>query len=235
MNYRIINCILLGVLFFNSTQAQIEIIEQDILVIQNVENWNQQFDIKIKNTTDSIVNFRWRYNMPEEIDGMISQQVYDLNRHYIDLNSTCELGMIHTNMLMPEDLEPTIILEFRVTEIVPLEFEHLIDSISLELVSNPDCDIIYNSINVSKGDVLNSDNLESFPIKIYPNPVRDILYFENLPSSVQDYKIFNIKGELLQVGQINNETVRMDFKDKGLFVLQYIFNNKVKGIRFLKE
>ena len=67
----------------------------------------------------------------------------------------------------------------------------------------------------------------SGPLEIYPNPVSDVLYIDNLSWEEVEYSIFNVLGQKVTAG-FSSGTISVSELDKGLYVLQ------IKGEKFLK-
>lgn len=54
--------------------------------------------------------------------------------------------------------------------------------------------------------------------KLYPNPVRDILHWDNFTPNTY-YKIHNINGSLVAKGRIKNKGIRVSHLPKGVYIL----------------
>jgi len=82
-------------------------------------------------------------------------------------------------------------------------------------------------------ETLATENIELNGLKIYPNPVKDILHIEN-PSafSITSLKIFNIEGQLLISIFDVRERIDMTFFPSGIYFLEMIVdeNRMVKKI-----
>jgi len=209
--------------FSTSMIAQIEIVNEEPLEIKNILDWEHTYEVEIKNLTDTIVLFHWRYNVPEEIEEMVLVSLKDLNVCYTSIiRSTCdeaspnfpnELQVLPNGLIFPT---------FMVQQVVPVELEHFIDSISLDLLRYPDCDSIYHTIEIFNGDLSSTIDMNQQQLKIFPNPVKEIIYFEDSDSQIGDYAIYNIAGVLLQKGTTNFNKIELDFMDKGILILKYI-------------
>lgn len=72
-------------------------------------------------------------------------------------------------------------------------------------------------------------------ITIYPNPTTDIL---NISGNINaEYTIFNIQGELIMNGTINNSTSTLDVSSfaKGLYIIKIVKGNKEFVKKFVVE
>ena len=57
------------------------------------------------------------------------------------------------------------------------------------------------------------------PLKVYPNPVSDVLYVKNLPCEKVAYSIFNLVGQEVAAGT-SSGTISVARLDKGIYFLQ---------------
>ena len=65
------------------------------------------------------------------------------------------------------------------------------------------------------------------PLEVYPNPVSDVLYMNNLPCETVDYSIFDLLGKKVASGS-SYGNISVAELEKGLYVLQ------IKGEKFLE-
>ena len=95
----------------------------------------------------------------------------------------------------------------------------------------------YQSISSNKlirllgQSVLRTDNFEKDKIIIFPNPVKDILYIENITDS--NYEIYDITGKTVLNG-VNNQ-INLGSLEKGVYFLKVTFEDKVITQNFIKE
>jgi hypothetical protein len=66
-------------------------------------------------------------------------------------------------------------------------------------------------------------------IKLYPNPVKDILYISN--TKAEDYKIFDMGGKLINSGKLERGSVNVSSLIKGAYMIQIDGTSK----RFIKN
>ncbi|WP_419870886.1 reprolysin-like metallopeptidase [Chryseobacterium sp. CT-SW4] len=78
-------------------------------------------------------------------------------------------------------------------------------------------DYTLNIGSSSKINGLSADNLAK-DIKLYPNPVKDILTVSNTAN--EDYKIFDMSGKMVASGQLNRGTVNVSSLIKGAYTIQ---------------
>ena len=89
-------------------------------------------------------------------------------------------------------------------------------------------DYTLNILSSAKGEDFNINNLMT-DIKLYPNPVRDLLNISN--TTVEDYKIFDMGGKLINSGKIERGTVNVSQLTAGAYTIQIGETSK----RFIKK
>ncbi|MFP3595469.1 reprolysin-like metallopeptidase [Chryseobacterium sp. SIMBA_029] len=89
-------------------------------------------------------------------------------------------------------------------------------------------DYTVNVVSSGRNDLLTTADLNK-DIKLYPNPVRDILSISN--TSSEDYKIFDMGGKLINSGKLERGTVNVSHLIKGAYMIQIGENGK----RFIKN
>jgi len=92
-------------------------------------------------------------------------------------------------------------------------------------------DFIYTTLDCYQ---LNSLNENTYSIEIYPNPVIDYLHLDTKGHNV-DFVLFNNLGQLILEGKYNSNS-RIDFRqyNKGLYLLQLSYDNKLKNQILIK-
>ncbi|MBP1164001.1 hypothetical protein JOE44_000885 [Chryseobacterium sp. PvR013] len=78
-------------------------------------------------------------------------------------------------------------------------------------------DYTLNIVSSGKGDLQNTKDLIT-DVKLYPNPVRDILYISNTTS--EDYRIFDMGGKLIDSGKLQRGSVNVSNLIKGAYMIQ---------------
>ncbi len=78
-------------------------------------------------------------------------------------------------------------------------------------------DYTLNIGSSGRGDKLNTQELLT-EVKLYPNPVRDILNISNTTS--EEYKIFDMGGKLINSGKLEKGTVNVSHLIKGAYMIQ---------------
>ena len=95
----------------------------------------------------------------------------------------------------------------------------------------------YQSISSNKlirllgQSVLRTDNFEKDKIIIFPNPVKDILYIENIADS--NYEIYDITGKTVLNG-IRNQ-INVSSLEKGVYFLKVTSEENILTQKFIKE
>ncbi|SIQ81815.1 Por secretion system C-terminal sorting domain-containing protein [Chryseobacterium sp. RU37D] len=78
-------------------------------------------------------------------------------------------------------------------------------------------DYTLNIVSSGRGEILDTKDLMT-DIKLYPNPVRDILNVSNTTS--EDYKIFDMGGKLINSGKLERGSVKVSHLIKGAYMIQ---------------
>ncbi|CAD7815107.1 Chitinase A1 [Chryseobacterium aquaeductus] len=78
-------------------------------------------------------------------------------------------------------------------------------------------DYTLNIVSSGRGEDFNVENLMT-DIKLYPNPVRDILNISN--TKAEDYKIFDMGGKLINSGKLERGTVNVSNLTTGAYTIQ---------------
>jgi len=74
----------------------------------------------------------------------------------------------------------------------------------------------------------------SHSLDVYPNPVSDVLYLNNLSCGQVDYSIFNVLGQEVTNG-ISNGTISVADLEKGVYFLQINGENMQETVKFVVE
>jgi len=89
-------------------------------------------------------------------------------------------------------------------------------------------DYTLNILSSARGEDFNINNLMT-DIKLYPNPARDVLNISN--TTVEDYKIFDMGGKLINSGKIERGKVNVSQLTAGAYTIQIGETSK----RFIKK
>ncbi|MBB4805475.1 hypothetical protein HNP38_000747 [Chryseobacterium defluvii] len=89
-------------------------------------------------------------------------------------------------------------------------------------------DYTLNIVSSGKGEISDTKDLIT-DIRLYPNPVKDILYVSN--TITDEYKIFDMGGKLISSGKLERGAVNVSHLVKGAYMIQLGENTK----RFIKN
>jgi len=108
-----------------------------------------------------------------------------------------------------------------------------IDEIRMTGFSNSNITAIIDEITISAATLSNetiSPNQNN--VSIFPNPTSDVLMVKDI-KNITHYKIVDIKGRLIKQGKIdqNNNIVRLNSLDAGLYILQLEGEKAIKIIK----
>jgi chitodextrinase len=94
---------------------------------------------------------------------------------------------------------------------------------------------IYITDNFSKSKI-NQDLINpKASINLYPNPVSgDVLLISNLEEKEYFFKIYNINGNEIKRGKVENNNIDVSLFPAGTYVIQILFDNSLITKRFIK-
>lgn len=70
------------------------------------------------------------------------------------------------------------------------------------------------------------------PLEVFPNPVSDVLYLNNLPCETVDYSIFNVMGQKVAEGS-SHRTISVTALERGFYLLQIKGGNLLETVKFV--
>ena len=76
-----------------------------------------------------------------------------------------------------------------------------------------------------------SENIKE-TIKIYPNPVKEIIHLSNITET--DFEIYDILGNLVSKGNSENQ-INVNFLTKGVYILKLKNGENIINQKFIKE
>lgn len=215
-------------------EAQLHFLNSDSLVIVNESAWSDTYSIVVKNITDSTLLFDWKLDIPDELQSYISMDLHDVNHGWSPgILSSC--GYNQPNLLGPSDTGYLLLQVIIVNQVVPANLEYLFDSMHLEFLAHPECEILLERIPLSH-DI--SVGLSSYPVKtihIFPNPVSDMIYLASDEFLGQKYLIYNLQGKMVSSGEIYQNQISTAALESGIYQLCFELNGQFYSQRFLKS
>ncbi|MGV4415158.1 reprolysin-like metallopeptidase [Chryseobacterium sp. T1] len=94
--------------------------------------------------------------------------------------------------------------------------------------------IFYAVNKVTIGEKLAVSDITKPKVQVYPNPATDILNVTNV-SAKTSYKIYNVTGQLVSTGNINNGEVKVSQLAKGVYIISFEDNATVSNVKFEKK
>jgi len=70
------------------------------------------------------------------------------------------------------------------------------------------------------------------PLEVFPNPVSDVLYLNNLPCETVDYSIFNVIGQKVAEGS-SHGTISVTALERGFYLLQVKGESLLETVKFV--
>lgn len=95
--------------------------------------------------------------------------------------------------------------------------------------------ITNNYITEVAEDTFSVDDFDRSDIKLYPNPVRDVLTIKT-NVVIQNISVYDIEGrEVLQAVQNDMNQIDMSVLDTGIYFLKLVSNSKIKTLKVIKH
>ncbi|ASK30136.1 hypothetical protein CEY12_08425 [Chryseobacterium sp. T16E-39] len=92
----------------------------------------------------------------------------------------------------------------------------------------------YGVALLTSGTLSVTENHKNKEINIYPNPVSDILYINGI-SSHPDYEIYNMVGQKIEMGKIEDHKVNVHHLAKGVYFIQLKDKENPRRLKFIKK
>lgn len=95
----------------------------------------------------------------------------------------------------------------------------------------------YIGVDVSNCTTLNTDDLTSDKIKIFPNPVSEFLLINNADSKINDVQIFDFSGKLIYQKVVDTKDIKIDFKQfpAGIYMVQIYSDKGITSKKIIKK
>lgn len=90
-------------------------------------------------------------------------------------------------------------------------------------------------VRINGEDILSVSDNEKNSVKIYPNPVKDILHIKN-DNEISEFEIYSMEGKKLMTGNdINNSKLDVTILQKGNYLIKLKSKGKEQTTKFIKE
>ena len=87
---------------------------------------------------------------------------------------------------------------------------------------------------ITSGGVLATNGVNAEKISIFPNPVKDKIFVNNV-KNITEIKVYNSEGRLLKNNKTNSAMIEVSTLDKGIYFLEVSAANKIHKLKFIKE
>lgn len=94
--------------------------------------------------------------------------------------------------------------------------------------------VITNETQTLVAYTLASQQFSLTDVKVYPNPVKNILYIQNT-STIQKAEIFDLNGRLLQGTPVSNNQTDLSALSSGIYFIKVYSNEKIGIVKITKE
>lgn len=95
----------------------------------------------------------------------------------------------------------------------------------------------YTGVDVSNCTTLNTVDLSSNEIKIFPNPVSNFIFISNTDSKINEVQIFDFSGKLIYNKTANAKDIKIDFKQfpAGVYMVQIYSDKGITSKKIIKK
>ncbi len=84
--------------------------------------------------------------------------------------------------------------------------------------------------------IASTDNsYEVFELKLYPNPVENMLTISNSDDTKATYQITNLLGQVVKTGSMNEKEISVSNLDAGMYIFEATENDKTLSKKFIKK
>lgn len=94
--------------------------------------------------------------------------------------------------------------------------------------------VLTNEVQTVVGNALANQQFDTSNLKIYPNPVKDILNIEN-DQAIQKAEIFDLNGRLLQSAQLIENQIDLSHIATGVYFVKMYSNGKTGVVKITKQ
>jgi hypothetical protein len=97
---------------------------------------------------------------------------------------------------------------------------------------------VYWDIKVSENCevTLSTEENDASSFSIYPNPVTEILYLQNLPAGYHSIKIYSLQGQLIKFNSFSSEEINVADLTTGVYFIEISTAERSKEVkRFVKK
>ncbi len=99
------------------------------------------------------------------------------------------------------------------------------------------------TVNITSGTTIttldgtnNSENTnETFELRLYPNPVQDMLTISNSDDTTATFKIINLIGQIVKSGNMNQKEINVSELVSGMYIFEATNNNEIVSKKFIKK
>lgn len=216
----------------SEVSAQLEVLDFEVEEFVNDVSWTGFNSFKVANRADSMVQFDWLVQIPEDLDEYVSISVHDHYRGWLPtIHTTC--GLNSPNNVLQFDTA-RFSLTMHVEQPLPADLVPKVDSIKFVLLSHPDCSTVLSMNLVFENAVSVEEEQAPKRTRIFPNPVGDLIRLEGqLPRDVS-YRIRTSAGKLVQQGQVVSDEIPLGFQTAGNYILLLDRDGELESHTFVK-
>ena len=190
--------------------------QQYIGFITEQSNSNYDFDLYKININNSGL---YDFNIQNSYSSDLNFNIYDVNGTLVSVNYLTE-GEVNTI---------TLNLDFNLSPYY-LEF--------YSLVASDDSYLYPYTYSIEENTLSTVDIIPNENFKLYPNPTKNLINFNNLKSKFENLEIYNVVGQLLNNITIDGSSLNsidISSYEEGIYIFKFRKPNVLKTLRVIKK
>jgi hypothetical protein len=96
------------------------------------------------------------------------------------------------------------------------------------------CNDTSNTVSITLQNLSINENSIDNKINFYPNPVKELIYMKNLTTN-SEYKIYNMLGNIVQIGKTNDDKINVNQLARGIYILKLQKDESEVNKKFIKD
>ena len=224
---------IIGAINHASAQLEITIPDDEFEEFDYIPNDNQNKTLNIKNTADTTVLFDWEYIISDSAEIYFEAHVSDINQSFLPyVNTIC--GFDFPNSLVGQD-SYNMGLHVRISDLQAEEEFVKEMSVTLNLLSHPDCNDTLSSITVPfVYFITQNKDIQENKFSVYPNPSTNKIILDQDFPALSQYSIVDLHGKIFDESLLTTEEISIENLPHGVYILSVESKNKIWYSKFVK-
>ena len=205
----------------------ITVLEGEQIVIEDADKY-LHYLIRFQNTgTASAINVRVENILDDKLDWTTIQLESLSHQGRVEILNGSDVSFIFNNINLPDSTndEPNShgYIAFKIKPKSNVQIGDVISGIA-DIFFDFNPPITTNTVNTEIVETLSINDLDIKTVKLFPNPVKDILRI-NSNKSIESIKLFNNLGQLLYLST-NTDSINLSSFKSGIYIIELKFSNQ---------